>query len=228
MSEDRDVPDSGQESVFLAGEADAWIFRNTSAIDAAEPSDPVLVACGAVPLPQTGRLIEIGGGGGRVAAGFKRLFAGWQCLVVDPSKEAIRMGRAAHPDVEFEVGSASDALTTSTGYDLLILAAVLHWIDRRMLARVVANCDAAVVDGGRIVIRDFDAPVPRANPYVHHAGLFTYKQDYPAIWQALGTYHSEYRASAPYGSAANPADLYDRWWATSVLRKDLFGRYARG
>ncbi|MCX5764673.1 MAG: hypothetical protein NTU67_08630 [Gemmatimonadetes bacterium] len=39
MAEDRDVPNSGEEFVFLAREADAWIFRNTSAINAAELSD---------------------------------------------------------------------------------------------------------------------------------------------------------------------------------------------
>jgi hypothetical protein len=104
---------------------------------------------------------------------------------------------------------------------------VLCWIERALLGQAIAHTDAAVADGGLLVIADYDAPFARANPYAHREGLFTYKQDYAACYLALGIYHLLSRRSFAHDSGANPSDPYDRQWMTAVLRKDLNGRYAR-
>ncbi|HSJ10192.1 MAG TPA: class I SAM-dependent methyltransferase [Longimicrobiales bacterium] len=219
-----------QEQLFLDGEADAWMQRNPSALEIAGPEHPVLAALAAQELPDTGALLDLGGAAGRVAAGFLRDHAGWSATVVEPSGVAIASGSAAFPAVHYVQGSitsAAAALAGQQAFDVVVICGVLCWIDRACLSRAVASADAALRDGGLLVVCDFDAPFPRANPYAHRPGIFTYKQDYPACFMALGLYHMLHRSSFAHGSGADASDPYDRQWVTTVMRKDLFGRYAR-
>ena len=219
-----------QERIFLDGEADAWIRRSPDSLVAADPSDPVLAALALFDLPKQGTLLDIGGAAGRIAAGFLREHPMWKAYVVEPSNEAITAGRAAFPQVEFYQGSITQPLPTGISDSLctvIVVSSVYHWIERSLLSRAIANTDSALADEGYLVVADFDGPFPRANPYIHRPGLFTYKQDYPSCFLALGIYHLEYRRSYLSWSAANPDDAYDRKWMTAVLRKDLDGRYAK-
>jgi hypothetical protein len=77
------------------------------------------------------------------------------------------------------------------------------------------------------VISDFDSPIPRANPYKHHEGLLTFKQDYAGIFGALGTYTLLSRESSSLvdHTRSDECDSYDQQGVTSILRKDLTGRY---
>lgn len=214
-----------QEQAFLSEEGDAWTTRNAKAVAAAPATDPVLRALATVRLPEQGRLLDAGGSVGRIAAGFHLLRPSWSCRVVEASASAVAIGRRQFPAVDFAAGSI--ARLSESGFDVVIASAVLHWIDRALLAPTIAGLDAALVDGGVLVIHDFDAPFPRANAYVHREGIFTYKQDYAACFTALGIYHVESRSSVDLGTAADPSDPYDRRWVTTVMRKDLQGRYAR-
>jgi SAM-dependent methyltransferase len=167
---------------------------------------------------------------GHIAAGFLRDHPEWSVRVVDPSGEALKHGRKAFPGVHFEQASITDPVVTATDskrHDIVIVSGVLCWVERDLLARAVANTDAALADAGLLVLSDFDPAYPRANPYRHSDGLFTYKQDYSSCYLALGIYHLEYRRSSLANSGADQRDPYDRHWMTTVLRRDLEGRYAR-
>lgn len=220
-----------QERAFLEGEADAWIRRNPDSTTFASADDPVIAALAGCELAERGALLDAGGAAGRIGAAFLRDHPSWFVRVVDASGEAIAAGQRAFPDVQFDQGTLTRPLPASDSergtYDVVVVSGVLCWIERSLLSQAIANTDAAVADGGLIVLADYDAPFPRANPYAHRAGLFTYKQDYAHCYLALGTYHLVHRRSFVYDSAANPADPYDRQWMTAVLRKDLTGRYAR-
>jgi SAM-dependent methyltransferase len=221
---------SFQEDAFVNGEADAWVRRNPNSSTPAPPDDPVLAGLARCDLAARGTLLDAGGAAGRLAAGFLRNHPAWAATVVDPSKHAVAAGSAAFPGIEFHVGSLATPLPPppyEDGYDVVIVSGVLCWIDRGLLSLAVAHTDSALRNGGLLVICDFDAPYQRANRYVHREGLFTYKQDYAACFCALGTYHVVSRTSYVEGTAADATDPYDRTWATSVLRKDLYGRYAR-
>lgn len=219
-----------QEQAFLDGEADAWMRRNPYSAELPPADDPLLAAFAVCEFPEKGAFLDAGGAAGRIGAAFLRSHPSWLVRVVDASGEAIAAGRRAFPDVLFDQGTLTKPLPAAyperAAYDVVVVSGVLCWIERGLLSHAIANTDAALVDGGLLVIADHDAPIPRANPYVHRAGLFTYKQDYANCYLALGTYHLMYRRSIVYGSAANPADPYDRQWMTAVLRKDLTGRYA--
>lgn len=218
-----------QETIFVRKEADAWFTRNaTTVVKAASPEHRVLAALRQVDLPKAGVLLDIGGSSGMIAEGFRQEHSSWTCRVVEPSGEAIAAGAEAFPHVEFSQGSIAQPEGLPWGEaDVVLVSGVFCWVDRRLLSRAICNVDVALKPSGLLVISDFDPPFLRANPYHHHPGLYTYKQDYAEIFRQLGTYHLLYRHSETMTShsASDEGDRYDCQWATSVLRKDLQGRY---
>jgi SAM-dependent methyltransferase len=218
-----------QEDVFLDSEADAWFSRNAeSAIEPAAPDQRVLTALRQVDLPSVGMLLDVGGASGKIAEAFRLQHPSWQCRVVEPSAEAIAAGTKAFPSLEFSQGSIAQSQGMPwTEQDVVIVSGVFCWVDRRLMSRAVCNVDMAVKPGGKLLISDFDPPFLRANPYKHHPGLYTYKQDYAEIFRQLGTYQMLYRVSESMAShsASDVNDSYDCQWVTTVLQKDLHGRY---
>ena len=220
---------SQQDTIFVTQEADAWFERNAAtATIPASPDDPVLKALRQVELPSKGLLLDVGGAAGRLAAGFQRDYPEWTCHVIEPSAKAIAAGKDAFPHLEFHQASITQAEGFSLPEaDLIIVAGVLYWVDRHLLSRAICNIDLALKNGSFLVISEFDSPSLKANEYRHYPGLYTYKQDYTKIFQALGTYHLIYRFSEllENHSSSDTTDYYDRQYATTVLRKDLQGRY---
>jgi SAM-dependent methyltransferase len=216
-----------QERAFLEAEADAYFRRNRDVV-AADSDDPVLDALRQVHLKPRGLLLDVGGAAGRIAAGYLRDHPTWEAHVLEPSADEINAGRKAFPRVNFQEASITQAHSISDGgkYDIVVVSAVLHWIQRDLLTRAIANIDGALADGGLIVFADFGVPYPRANPYAPKAGLFTYKQNYSASFLALGIYHLEFWQSYTEGTAYEPSDPYDCQWSTALLRKDVQNRYA--
>ncbi|MCX7596046.1 MAG: class I SAM-dependent methyltransferase [Fischerella sp.] len=220
-----------QDTVFLNQEADAWFERNAdSATTPVSSAHRVLQALRQVTLPRQGMLLDVGGASGKVAAGFQREYPEWKCCVVELSGKAITAGRAAFPQIEFYQGS----ITQSEGLpvvnaDVVIVSAVFHFVERQLLSRAICNVDFALKNGGFLVISDFDSPFLRANAYKHYAGLYTYKQDYAEIFRQLGIYQVVYRLSETLvdHSTGDADDPYDRQWVTTVLKKDIYGRYFR-
>ena len=100
-------------------------------------------------------------------------------------------------------------------------------MDRELLSRAVCNVDSTLKDGGLLVITDFDSPSMRRNPYQYYSEIYTYKQDYARIFAELGTYHLVYRKSENLDNSSgfDKSDYYDRQWVTSILKKDVTGRY---
>ncbi len=167
-----------QEKIFLEVEAEAWFRRNPSSMVAANPDDPVLAALAAFDLPNRGAMLDVGGASGRIAAGFVRDHLGWSVRVVEPSGAAIAAGRQAFPQVEFRKGSITQVLPAGphdSQYNVIVVSFVFCFLERDLLSSAISNTDSALADGGYLVIADFDSPHPRANPYAHHPGLFTYK-----------------------------------------------------
>jgi ubiquinone/menaquinone biosynthesis C-methylase UbiE len=231
MQENKSFQTADQEAIFCETEADAWFDRNAKGGISPAPADhPVLQAAIASSLPPTGRLIDLGGGVGSVAAGLLRVLKGWSAVVLEPSGKAVLAGKERFPEVTFVQASLSRVNEIlDEQFDLVVVAGVLTWIDRKWLSQAVANIDRMVVHNGTLIISDFETPYPRANNYKHHDGLFTYKQDYSAPFLSLNLYTQTYRRAATLTdmTVADKSDPYDRSWMTACLQKDLSGRYRR-
>jgi SAM-dependent methyltransferase len=221
-----------QDAAFIHHEADAWFARNEKKLKKAGPAlaakDPTMKLLDIVRLPRKGRFLDLGGGNGRVSAGFITRHRHWHATVIEPSQKAIRSGRETFPYIEFHQGSVTkrDQLPQEQ-FDMVLIRGVLCWVDRKLLSQAIANIDSLVKNGGYLVVSDFYTPAPRANPYHYRKGLFTFKQDYVAPFLALNIYSESHRISSPMSghTQGNKRDPYDVWWTDAVLRKDLEGRY---
>jgi SAM-dependent methyltransferase len=215
-----------QDQAFIDGEGDAWFLRNPISTTEAGLDDPVLAALDRVELSSAGKMLDVGGAAGRIAAGFLRQHPGWEAVVLDPSSAAIEAGQKAFPGVTFRRGSIASTVPEHE-YDVVIVSGVLCWVDRSRLARAIANIDTGLRDGGLLFVADFHPEAPRANPYSHRPGLFTYKQDYSACFTSLGTYRMLGQYHTAHDTPADVTDPFDVRYAVWVLRKDLEGAYAR-
>ncbi len=199
-----------QQAAFWAGEADAWFERNRDK----EPNPLVIAAYWNIDANPK-KILEIGCGDGRYLKSLHTYF-GCECLGVDPSQQAIEHGRTLYPDLKLYRGSAETAYKMFRGekIDILIFGFCLYVLDREDLFSTVAFADALLADGGHLAIHDFHPSLPKAVPYHHKEGLFSYKMKYGDLWLANPAYE--------WMSEVKTADEE----AVTVLRKDTWDKYA--
>ena len=180
-----------QDAVFAGGEGNQWLERNRMALARKDTpaDDPVLRVIQLANL-QPHRVIEIGASNGFRLNLLQQLHP-CAATAVDPSETAIAEGRAKYPGVNFLQGVASAVpVAEDGGFDLVIVNAVLHWIDRSTLMRSCAELDRLLAPQGFLVIGDFHPASPERVNYHHRTDvqLFTYKQNYPEIFLATRLY----------------------------------------
>jgi SAM-dependent methyltransferase len=217
---------STQDEIFLASEADRWFERNRAVLGADLDADLPLKLLSLYQLrPRS--VLEVGAANGyRVAELARR--TGCRAVAVEPSPRALADGRERFPAVELHQGSAGK-LPVDGPFELVIVNYVLHWVDRARLLQSVAEIDRVLSDGGWLLIGDFHPWLPARNQY-HHLpaeNVFTYKQDYGALFLATGIYQSVALLTANDRTLAADAPD-DRRSATWLLRKRLSGGYVPG
>ncbi|RME63690.1 MAG: hypothetical protein D6782_09760, partial [Alphaproteobacteria bacterium] len=139
---------------------------------------------------------------------------------------AIEAGRAQWPEIALAVGTLDRPPVVGV-YDMLIVSFVLHWVDRTRLAASVAAIDGLIKPEGLLVLADFlpDAPERRRYHHRQDVPLYTYKQDYGAVFTGLGLYRELARVTYPHDAtdmAIAPAASQDRAMC-AVLRKTQSG-----
>ena len=75
----------------------------------------------------------------------------------------------------------------------VIASFVLHWVDRALLLRSLAEIDRILAPGGLLVVADFLPDVASRVAY-HHLpddDLWTYKQNYPELFMTTALYREE-------------------------------------
>lgn len=178
-----------QQDVFAASEGDRWFERNRHLVLAEDSAwlehDVPLRLLGLCDV-RAERALELGCASGQRLEALLRMGLAQHATGTDVSAAAIGEGARRYPAVDLRRQPISDPVEGQ--YDLVIVNFVLHWLDRSLLSRTVANIDAALREGGHLLIGDFLPDAPRRVPYHHCEGLFTYKQDYPACFKALGFY----------------------------------------
>jgi SAM-dependent methyltransferase len=165
-------------------------------------------------------VLEIGAANGwRLAAIADRL--GCKVVAQEVSRAAVAHGKSAYPKVEFVEGSASK-IPLQEPFDLVIINSVLHWVDRSTLFATLAEIDRLLVDQGYLIIGDF-CPANRLRVRYHHLAdseVYTYKQDYAAIFVASGLYHQVAVLTFDHaGRSLRAAVPEDERFSTCLLRK---------
>jgi SAM-dependent methyltransferase len=216
-----------QTDVFVQSEGDRWFQRNRHALEKYDPEvDPIAQVMKLYDL-RPRRLVELGAANGiRVATLAKIL--GCDATAVEPSDDAIADGRRCFPHVTY-VKAPIHAVTLVGSFDTVIVNFVLHWIDRALLLESIAKIDALVSDGGHLILGDFMPNAPTRAPYHHLPGeeVYTYKQDYGAIFGSSGVYEIVAVATGAHGASAFSTAVADRdRSAVWLLRKTLQGRYS--
>lgn len=219
-----------QDQIFVSGEADNWFARNKKVlVDSTDrlAHDPVLKLMNLSGM-QPEDVLEVGASNGyRLQAIYQRY--GSHVTAVEPSFNAIEDGRTRYPAVHFVQGTAAKLpIDKDALFDLVIVNFVFHWIDRLELMRSVAEIDRTLKDGGHLIIGDFYPPQPERVKYHHlpDADVWTYKQDYGAIFLASNLYEWIIGLAFEHNSQDVRAAVdSDNRGQAVLLRKTLTGRY---
>jgi len=176
-----------QKNIFLSGEADAWLQRNTALpyhnILDWKARDPLASLISQLPLSHTSNTlaVEVGCGQGlRIQA--LRDFLNFQVSGLDPSLQAVN--RLLSLDLNAYRGTADILPYDNDSIDLLIYGFCLYLCDRQDLPQIIDEAHRILKRESWIVILDFWSPVPCSNPYRHTSGVESFKDDLPAIFTA--------------------------------------------
>ena len=177
-----------QDKIFADFEGDRWFARNNPQLEKFDPRvDPV---CRLIELYglKPRKVIEVGAANGVRLEVIRQRYQS-NVIAIDVSSQALADGRSKFPHIKFVRGVAH-AIPTKEIFDLVIVNFVFHWIDRSNLLRSVGEIDCVVMDGGFLVIGDF-YPSNFTKVRYHHSPddeVYTYKQNYAAIFEASGLY----------------------------------------
>ena len=215
-------PGQIQASAFSSGEGDAWFNRNRDKLGAdPEHDEPLklLELVGSTP----NRVLEIGAANGFRLEWLRQRY-GASCSGVEPSADAVEDGVSRYPEISLKRGLAHKLAFPDGSFDLVIINFVLHWIDRNLLTRTMAEIDRVLEDGGHVLIGDFSPDVSTTVGYHHlpDSGLWTYKQNYPGMFEATELYRIVAGITWQSGEPSNRSGIpsYDRA-ATTLLEKCL-------
>ncbi len=179
-----------QDELFLKSEGDAWFARNRAVLTPEKKRDlPLEIAQKFLKNEKIGSIAEIGCSNGWRLAALSTHFPNALLAGADASAEAVAEGRKEWPKLDLRQALISE-IPFAEQFDLVIVNFVLHWVDRNSLTRAVAEIDRIVKDGGHLVLGDFlpDSPCKREYHHLPGRGFYTYKQNYPALFHALGLY----------------------------------------
>lgn len=164
-----------QTEVFLRTEANNWFDRNKNST--CYPDKDKIFQCVKRYYDSLAgvKILEIGCGAGNRLYLLKQMGA---CVVgVEPSHKAVMHGRSQYglSSDELLVGDAlSYLLECKSDFDVVIFGFCLYLIPPEQLPDIVSGAVNSIVEGGYIVIFDFDSS-PQSQPYHHYAGLISYK-----------------------------------------------------
>jgi SAM-dependent methyltransferase len=215
-----------QDDIFVKGEGDSWFGRNAEGIEKkSEKFDwPSYLIELIEDKSNIKKIAELGCSNGWRLQKLQDLYPQIDFYGIDPSLEAIQDGRNRYPKLNLSQGLLSD-VPFQEEFDIVIVFGVFCWVDRGSLVKSFAEVDRVVRDGGFLVIGDFLPNAQERSKYGHlpDADVYTYKQNYPASFEALGLYGEIAKFSNDYlkcNLGIQTPDSSMRW-STSILQKSL-------
>lgn len=214
-----------QNEVFRHTEGNAWYARNKSHLRetaaVTDAPDVTYVCTTLAPFRgQIARVLEIG-----CSSGLKlETICGNLAATgdgIEPSQVAVDEGnsRAKSVPIRLQAGTG-DALPFEAGsFDLVYFAFCLYLFDRSSLLRSLAEADRVLKPGGFLALTDFDPGTRLKRPYSHLDGVYSFKQDYSAVYTNSGLYYLVGKHSYSHRQAHFDEDLGERV-STSILFKE--------
>lgn len=207
----KNLKKGAEEDIFLKSEADEWYKRNAHVLT----PDVRLGEIPAVLLRRHRctftRVLDVGASNGWRLEALRRRRPRALYVGVEPSRAAIKAGKNMFPELSLLHGVAS-ALPVKGVFDLVFVISVLHWVSREKLLASISEIDRTVAEGGHLLLCDFLPRTPRRNLYRHKKGVFTWKMDYGALFEATGNYQRIERMVYDYrtnklATARTPDDM---------------------
>jgi ubiquinone/menaquinone biosynthesis C-methylase UbiE len=175
-----------QKNIFIDGEGDAWYQRNQQSVDtySDRPTTRLLIDTLKPMNERIASILEVGCGNGiELERLCRELDAAG--IGIEPSVEAVRSGNLRVSDngfpIDIQVGTADTLPCTDESIDLLYFGFCLYLVDRKDILMAFAEAHRVLKPGGFLAILDFDPSHPHRRAYVHHDGVYSYKQDYSRI-----------------------------------------------
>lgn len=205
-----------QKDIFLRSEGDAWLRRNSAALESRDWSaDPVCRRIAALPLGPPLRVLEIGCGDGSRLQYLARTH-GHRVWGIEPSQNAVM---AAVTRGVQAVQSTADRLPFSAGsFDVVVFGFCLYLCDDDDLLQIAAEADRVLLSPGWLLILDFEAVAPRYRPYHHFAGVQSRKMDYKTMFLWHPAYTLASHEKFHHGNQ-QWSDDPDEWVSLACLRK---------
>lgn len=218
------APDD-QTQAFQQVEGDAWFDRNRASFESKSSYlECDLLAAELHPFrTDIHDVLEIGCGDGHKTEILARLFDA-RASGIDPSQKAIdhgcrRVQVRGTPGVALRVGTAEKLEWPDASFDLVYFGFCLYLVGRGELMAAVAEASRVLRPGGFLAILDFDPATPHRREYHHRPGLFSFKQDYSALFTATGQFHLFGKRSFSHAAPHFARDPHERV-AMSFLYKE--------
>jgi SAM-dependent methyltransferase len=218
-----------QDYIFLEGEGDSWFNRNSEAINEIKFDFPTYLIDLIKDKSGIRKIAELGCSNGWRLKKLQEIFPDILLSGIDASAAAIKDGQKKYPHLELHQGLLAD-IPLREEYNVVIVYFVFHWVDRSSLAKSIAEVDRLVRDGGMLIIGDFYPDFPQRRRYHHlpEDNVFTYKQNYSAIFESFGTYKEITKFTGNHDQekdlAIQTCDSSSRF-TCSVLHKSLTNYY---
>jgi ubiquinone/menaquinone biosynthesis C-methylase UbiE len=211
---------SGQESYFAVTGGDAYFQRNLE--KQATPKELPGLSAEVISWAQKqrpGRIAVFGGSSGPEAAYLKKYLQDWEITNIDISQEAISSGIKKYPHLNHLTASitAKDLVNTVGPQDCIVLSSILCWIDRKLMTRALLNIDEILKPNGVLAIWDFFPSERRVIALKYAENIFTFKQNYALLFEALGSYKMFSNQIFSYEDLTYP--LEDRLCGYALLEK---------
>lgn len=214
-----------QKSIFINGEGDAWFKRNQQLLTSSNerPTTRLLIETLKPLAANVETILEIGCGNG---VELEKLCSnlGARGIGIEPSPEAVRTGNermaSGELPVSIHVGAADALPCADESIDLLYFGFCLYLVDRKDIMMAIAEAHRVLKPGGFLAILDFDPAHSHRRAYIHHDGVFSYKQDYSRILLATEMYTNVARYGLSHHQDYFDLDSDERISLT-VLHKEI-------
>lgn len=215
-----------QSKVFLNGEADSWFNRNFKTSTKKNIEKDLALNFLLSQNLENLNILEVGCADGWRLDQLIQNGCG-KCVGVEPSGEAVKVGKERFRNIDLLVGSAEDIPVESNSFDVVVSGFCLYLCDRSELFKIAYEYDRVLKDGGMIVITDFISNTPYRNKYSHLDGVYSYKMDYSKMFLWNPIYELVYKINADMHSLSLHSNDKDSRITLTVLRKKVDIAYQR-